>query len=140
MARVRLELPTVFPFATDIPVRITDMNYGGHLGNDALLSLLHEARVQFLRSFGWTEMNAGGAAIIMTDAVLVYRREAYAGDLLHVEVAVADVQSTTCDICYRVTDRSSGEETARGKTGIAFFDYTVRKLLPVPPEFRRRTG
>ena len=49
MPRVKVALPATFPFRTEIPVRITDLNYGGHLGNDALLGLLHEARVHFLR-------------------------------------------------------------------------------------------
>jgi acyl-CoA thioesterase FadM len=138
MSRVRLEMPEAFSFSTEIAVRITDVNYGGHLGNDALLTLLHEARVQFLRSFGWSEMDAAGAAMIMTDAVIVYRHEAYPGDILRVEIAVCDLQATTCDIFYRVTNRSTGIETARIKTGIAFFDYERRKIVPMPDQFRSR--
>ena len=40
MARMTLALPARFPFTTEIEVRITDLNYGRHLGNDALLSLV----------------------------------------------------------------------------------------------------
>ena len=54
MARIKIAVPPQFTFSTQIPVRITDINYGGHLGNDALLALLHEARVQFLRRYGYT--------------------------------------------------------------------------------------
>ncbi|WP_255669390.1 hypothetical protein [Myroides oncorhynchi] len=43
MARVKLNLPTEFIFETKIPVRITDLNYGNHLGNDKLLSISHAA-------------------------------------------------------------------------------------------------
>ena len=46
MARVEIELPEQFPFATEIPIRISDINYGNHLGNDAVLSLAQEARVR----------------------------------------------------------------------------------------------
>ena len=46
MARIKLTLPERFPFTTTIPIRITDLNYGGHVGNDTVLALLHEARVQ----------------------------------------------------------------------------------------------
>ena len=48
MARVKLEIPELLPFATELEVRVGDVNYGGHLGNDALLGLLHEARIRFL--------------------------------------------------------------------------------------------
>jgi hypothetical protein len=46
-----------------------DINYGGHLGNDAVLSLVHEARVRFLKQQGYTENNIEGAGIIMADAI-----------------------------------------------------------------------
>ncbi|MEK6756777.1 MAG: thioesterase family protein, partial [Bacteroidota bacterium] len=82
MARVELELPERFHFSVEIPLRITDINYGGHLGNDALLSLLHEARVQFLRHHGFTEMNIDRRSIIMADAVILYKSEGFYGDVV----------------------------------------------------------
>ena len=51
MARVKLEVPSTFSFQTTIPIRITDVNYGGHVGNDSILSILHEIRIQFLKKF-----------------------------------------------------------------------------------------
>ncbi|MGN6400032.1 MAG: hypothetical protein ACTHMD_06240 [Flavisolibacter sp.] len=54
MARIKINLPENFFFNAAIPIRITDLNYGGHVGNDTILSLLHEARVQFLNHFHYT--------------------------------------------------------------------------------------
>ena len=59
MARIKLEVPENIHFKTKITLRVSDMNYGGHLGNDAVLSLAHEARVQFLKQFGYSEMDLG---------------------------------------------------------------------------------
>jgi acyl-CoA thioesterase FadM len=136
MPRVELELPERFQFVTDIPLRITDINYGGHLGNDALLSLLHEARVQFLRQYGFTEMNVDGQSIIMADAVLVYRSEGFYGDVARIEIAVGNMQSHGCDFIYRVTNKETGKELARAKTGILFYDYEKKKILQVPKKFK----
>jgi acyl-CoA thioesterase FadM len=136
MPRVELELPERFQFVTDIPLRITDINYGGHLGNDALLSLLHEARVQFLRQYRFTEMNVDGRSIIMTDAVLVYRSEGFYGDVARIEIAVSNMGSHGCDIIYRVTNKETGKELARAKTGILFYDYAEKKILQVPKKFK----
>ncbi len=36
MKRPRIEIPERFPHETRLRVRISDVNYGGHLGNDAL--------------------------------------------------------------------------------------------------------
>jgi acyl-CoA thioester hydrolase len=136
MARIKLDLPPVFKFSTELTVRITDINYGGHLGNDALLSLLHEARLRFLQSLGWSEMDCGGASIIMTDAAIVYRNEAFQGERLRIDVAVTDLQAMSCDIVYRVVNAGTAAEVARAKTGIAFFDYQARKVVPAPAAVR----
>ncbi len=138
MARIKLDLPDHFAFATEIPVRISDINYGGHLGNDAVLAIAHEARVRFLGSMGYTEQDAAGAGMIMLDAVVVYRSEGFYGDVLRVEIALGDPQTTGCDILYLMTNVASGKEVARVKTGMAFFDYARRKVIPMPEAFRAR--
>ncbi len=140
VARVRLEIPEKFPFTTEIPIRISDINYGGHLGNDAVLSIVHEARVRFFRYHGFTELNVGGAAIMMTDAVIVYRSEGFYGDVLTVDVGVSDMQSAGCDLVYRLRNRETGKEVARVKTGIVFIDPREKKIVPMPSAFREHCG
>jgi acyl-CoA thioester hydrolase len=135
MARIKLDLPGRFPFSTELRVRITDVNYGGHMGNDALLGLLHEARVQFLAHYGLSELDICGAGIIMADSVIVYKSEAFPGELLELAVGVADFNKYGCDFIYRVTERTSGREVARAKTGIVFFDYQRRVIQKVPQPF-----
>jgi len=34
MQRIKIDLPEFFSFTTPIKIRITDLNYGGHVGND----------------------------------------------------------------------------------------------------------
>jgi acyl-CoA thioester hydrolase len=136
MARVKLELPEHFPFSTEIPLRVGDINYGGHLGNDAVLSLIHEARVQFLKAYGFSELDVDGAGIIMADSVVVYRSEAFYGEVMVVDVTVGEFSRVGCDFFYRLSDQDSGREVVRAKTGIVFFDYEVRKTAAVPPKFK----
>lgn len=135
MARITLELPANFPFSTEIPIRITDVNYGGHLGNDALLALLHEARVQFLARYGLMELDIGGVGIIIADSVIIYQSEAFAAETLVIAVAVTDFNRYGCDFVYRVTEKRSGREVARAKTGIVFFDYQQRAIHNAPQPF-----
>jgi acyl-CoA thioesterase FadM len=136
MARVTLELPDEFQFSTEIQVRIGDINYGGHLGNDALLSLIHEARVRFLKEYGFTEFDIGGVGIIMVDSVIVYKSEGFYGDIIMVEVSIDDISTSGCDVIYRLSNKEIGKEVARAKTGIVFFDYKKRKVVGVPKQFR----
>lgn len=135
MARVKLELPEKFDFVTEMPVRITDINYGQHLGNDALLSFIHEARVRFLASLGLSELDVGGCGLIMVDAVIVYKAQAVYGDMLSIEVAAREFAPLGCDLVYRVSNPKSGTEIARAKTGILCYDYSRRKVVKCPEKF-----
>jgi acyl-CoA thioesterase FadM len=136
MARVKIELPKEFIFKTEIPIRINDINYGGHLGNDAVLSIAHEARLRFLKQHNFTEMNAGGAGIIMVDAVVQYKNEGFYGDIILIEIAVTDITGVGCDFVYRCTNKNTGTVIAIVKTGIVFFDYDKKKVVSVPERFK----
>ena len=140
MARIKLDLPETFDFATELPVRITDINYGQHLGNDALLALLHEARVRFLQSRGLSEVDVGGCGLIMVDAVLVYKAQAAYGAVLTIEIAAQDLDKLGCDFVYRVTNKATGGEVARAKTGVICFDYAAGKPVRCPERFRAALG
>ncbi len=136
MGRVKLELPDSFGFTTEIIVRIDDINYGGHLGNDSILSLVHEARVRFLKNVGFTEADIDGVGLIMTDVVIVYKSEGFYADVLKIEVAVSDLGKVGCDFVFKLSNKETGNEVARAKTGIVFFDYEHRKIVEVPEKFR----
>lgn len=138
--RIKLDLPDAFTFETRIPLRITDINYGGHLGNDSVLALIHEARVRFLGSFGYTEMNVEGASIIMSDAAIVFKGEGFYGDTVMIRVAAGMPEGTRFDLFYHLVNADSGKEIARVKTGLACFDYTTRKPVPVPESFAKKLG
>lgn len=136
MPRAKLDLPSEFHFSTELPLRIGDINYNNHLGNDTVLSLIHEARVRFWNQHGYTELNIEGMGTIMSDAVIIYKSEAFYGDVLSIDVAVADLQRVGFDFVYRLTNRETGKEVARAKTGIVFFDYEERKVVDIPEKFR----
>ncbi|GAB2773242.1 acyl-CoA thioesterase FadM [Hymenobacter luteus] len=138
MARVKVQLPETYLLAVEIPVRITDLNYGAHLGNDALLSILHEARVQFLRHLGQAEYDpATGLGHIMADVAIEYKGEGFYGDVLHIQMAATDLGKYGFDLVYWVKNQA-GREIARAKTGMLGFNYTTRQLLPLPEEYAAR--
>jgi acyl-CoA thioester hydrolase len=140
VARIKLEMPTVYPFRTELTVRITDINYGGHLGNSNVLALIHEARVRFLKSFGYSEIDVEGFGTIMLDSVVIYKAQAFAGDVLQIEVAAGDFSRLGCDIFYRITKKEGGAEVVLAKTGIAVFDYANQKRISPPEAFVKKLG
>ena len=129
--RIQLSLPDTFSFQTEIPVRITDINYGNHLGNDSILSMMHEARVQFLQNLGYKELEFEGAGLIMSDTAIIYKGEGFYGDVLTVKVTADDLNKFGFDLFYLFTNQH-GKEIARAKTGMLCFNYATRKLMSLP--------
>ena len=74
-----------------VPVGITDINCGNHLGNDSLVSLLHEARVAWLRQHGFTELDVAGASLIRGDLAVEYVKESFYGDVLHISISASGI-------------------------------------------------
>ncbi len=138
MPRITVALPDRFVFSTELAIYINHINYGHHLDNAALLALVSEARVRFFKALGYTELDVDGCGIIVADAAVQYRSEAFHGELLVFELAATDFNKYGCDIVYRITEKLSGREVARGKTGIIFFDYATKTKTEVPVRFIER--
>jgi len=138
MARIKLDMPDNYLFSTELCVRISDINYGGHMGNDAVLSMVHEARLRFLKHYHYAEFDVEGAGIIMTDSAIVYKAESFHGDRIQIDVTVADFNKYGCDLYYLLSNKDTAVEIAHAKTGIVFFDYNERKVIAVPEGFRNK--
>lgn len=138
MARIKIDMPDNYIFSTDLPVRISDINYGGHLSNDAMLSIIHEARVRFLSHYHYSELNIEGLGLIMTDSAIVYKAEGFHGDQLRIDVTVGDFNKYGCDIFYLISNKQTAVEVAHAKTGVVFFNYDVRKVQSVPEAFMNK--
>ncbi len=140
MARVKLELPEVFSFTTTIPVRITDVNYGNHVGNDAILSIIHEARMQYLRSLGYTEMDFGGAGMIMSDVAIEFKNESFYGETILASVAVGEVSKISFELYYKLEKETDAKKVviALAKTGMVCYDYELKKIIAIPQAAREK--
>ncbi|HYG01380.1 MAG TPA: thioesterase family protein [Chryseosolibacter sp.] len=140
MGRIHIALPEAFLFETELTIRVTDLNYGNHVGNDNILSLLHEVRVQFYRNLGYkNELNIEGeVGQIVTDAAIVYKSEAFLGDVLIGKIGVADFNKYGFDFIYQLVNKGTAKEVARAKTGTVYFDYAARKIAAIPLSFREK--
>jgi len=127
-------MPERYAFNTQIPVRIYDVNYGNHLGNDAIVSIMQEARLQFLKSIGCSELDLFGASLIQADTTVVYKSEGFYGDVLTVDVQPAEFTKAGFDLYYRIINQND-KLVANAKTGMVCFDYNARKIVPVPEKF-----
>lgn len=142
MPRITIILPEKFSFSCELSVRVSDLNYGGHVGNDAILTLMQEARVLYYRHIGFaSEIQLHGTVgQIIADAAVVYKSEAFLGDVLVIEIAAGDFTRVGFDLYYRITNRDTGREVSLGKTGVVCFDYNLRKVVSIPDAVRKALG
>ena len=135
MARIKIDLPAKVSFSTNIPVRITDINFGGHVGNDTILSIVHEARAQFFAFCGYTELDFSGAGTIMSDVAIEYKNQTYYGDSILASVAVGEITKVAFDLFYKLEKRSAAGKlipVALAKTWMVCYDYDLKKVTPIP--------
>lgn len=134
MARLQLDLPEHFIYATNLTVRVNDLNYGAHVGNDGMLVLMQQARIEFYRANGFKDEVSfeGSVGQVIADALVIYKAETFLGDVLTIQLAVADISKYGFDMLYLVTNQEIGKEVARAKTGIVCFDYEKRKIAVIP--------
>ena len=138
MPRIKIDLPTAYSFSAIIPIRITDINYGGHVGNDTILSLLHEARVQFLEKHGYSELESGGVGLIMSDVLIDFKKELFYGTNIKVSIVAGDFTNVTFNLYYKI-EIEAGENNmviATAKTGMVSYDYKKKKIAVLPEEVK----
>ena len=139
MARVKLVFPDENPlYIARVTLRVTDMNYGNHLGNDRLLAILQDARMQWLQSLGLSELDIGGCGLILADAALRFKNEGFYGDEVTITLFSGDQDRFGFELYYRVDTLRQSEaiRLAEAKTGMVCFDYKERKITTMPEPFR----
>jgi len=134
MGHRSLHLPNRFPFKTRLTVRITDLNYGAHVGNDRFLSFLHEIRVQFLGQVNILESDNEGVGLILTDVTMNFIGQSFHGDELDCAAAAANPGASRFDIYYKI--ERGGEPILRARTGMACFDYQRQRVCRMPDQIR----
>jgi 4-hydroxybenzoyl-CoA thioesterase len=138
MARVAVDLPEQFDFSIELPIYIGHINRGDHLGNEALIGFLNEARIHFMAAHGVDEYQQQGHMFINADLAVVYKSEGRYGETLKIEVAASGFHKYGCDMVYRVTEAKSGREIAIAKTAHLVFDPSAGKPVLAPPSLKQK--
>jgi acyl-CoA thioesterase FadM len=136
MARIKLAFPAGSIAQVNIPVRITDINYGNHLGNDAFVGIIHEARVKWLQQHHYTELNIEGAGLILSDLAVEFKAEGFYGDIIEVEIAVGETSSISFELFYKLSVKREDKNTvlALAKTGMVCYNYQAKKVMSMPEQ------
>ncbi len=138
MARIKIIFPEHTIATLSIPVRITDVNYGDHVGNDAFVAIIHEARMQWLRKHGYTELQIEGIGLIMSDLAVEFKNESFYGDIIEVNLAAGELSRVSFELYYQLSTKRNNETIllANAKTGMVCYDYEAKKVASVPEKLK----
>ena len=123
-------------YTTRLNVRVTDINYGGHLSNIALYSFFHEARIRYFFHLGISEGDIGEkVSLTQIEGHVEYKGEAFLGDELTVSVSVDDFSRTRFRVNYQIVRESDSKLIGRGYAVLAGFSYETRRPQRLPASF-----
>jgi acyl-CoA thioesterase FadM len=125
-------------FSTEIIVQVSDINYGGHVGNERYLLFAQETRMRFLASIGCSEMKFGPFGLVLVEAGVEYLAELFHGEKIIVSLAIENITRSSFDCFYKVETERGGNmiNSALIKTTMLCFDYTERKVRSIPEEIK----
>lgn len=131
-------MPKEWQYSTEMTVRVSDLNYGNHLGNDRFLSYAQEARLRYFQSLGYSELDFGGVSLIQADAQVVYKGEGHLGDKVRIELTLKKAGSSSFQVFYRFTNLTKNKPMAEISTAIVCFDYEAGRPVALPQEILER--
>ena len=142
MAKLKIEIPTQLLTTIHLPVRINDINYGNHVGNSAFVGLLHEARLQWLQQHQLSELQCGGAGLIMSSLAVEFKNEAFYTDTLAIHIYKGAITKVSFELVYQITTNRNEKQIviANAFTNMVCFNYDVKKVVAIPDVLMKVIG
>ena len=134
MARIKIDTSGNIVAEIKLRVRISNINYGNHVGNDAFVALIHEARMQWLQQNHFTELDINGTGIIMSGLAFEFKNEAFYGDEILIRISAGEVSKVSFELYYHLTTERNSQTMllAKAKTEMVCYDYQYKKVVAVP--------
>jgi acyl-CoA thioester hydrolase len=104
----------------------------GIVNNAVYLGYFETGRIEYLRALGrsYADVHAGGIDMVVTEAVVRYRRPLRFDDAFDIACACADVGRASFTFLYRI--ERDGELCAEGHTRHACIDSSTLRPIRVP--------
>ncbi|MEC8738735.1 MAG: thioesterase family protein [Bacteroidota bacterium] len=138
MGRIKLEIPSKKLYEHQIEIRVDDLNYGQHLGNEMILVYAQQTRIKWLESWNYSELSIEQKSIIQGDAAIEYQSEGFLNNQIITSLFLGTVGRASFELYYLFFNKSLNKVLARAKTGIVFYDYSLKKSVSIPEAFKEK--
>jgi acyl-CoA thioesterase FadM len=84
-------------------------------------------------------MDAGGTGLIMADLGIEFKREAYYGEEILIEIAAGEIARVSFELFYQLSTERNQEKVilAKAKTGMVCYQYELKKTVSVPDSLQQ---
>lgn len=137
MSRIKLKQCEKYSFYYNYVINVRDINYGGHLSNDAVVGIIHESRIHLLQSMGFTELDLGDkiTGLIMVDLAVNFVNQGFMLETLKVFSQITEIKNSSFRICSKLVKEKDNITVALIETGLVAFDYKDKIVSAIPEIF-----
>jgi four helix bundle protein len=136
--KLELQMPDYYPFQCEMLIRKTDVTMDIHVSFASILDIVFEGHLRFFKSLGYDVTDVENRSLIFANAVILYKGELLADDIVRIEVRADNFLEKGCDLFFHLTKDSGKIIVADIKIRMLFFDYSIRKVALVPEEFKSK--
>ncbi|HPU30233.1 MAG TPA: thioesterase family protein [Syntrophorhabdaceae bacterium] len=135
MTEIILHEQDTYDFQYKLQIQIGHINYAGHVGHDAIIAIIWEARTQLFKLLGVSELDLGDkrTGIIMKDLAVNFHGKLFLFDEILVESHIGNIKKNGFRIYYRIL--KNDKKIAIAETGFLTYDYQNKKVVPIPSTF-----
>lgn len=126
-----------FPVVTRVKIRFRDIDAFGHVNNAVYFTFMEMARVDYFTRMGLRTNDLPRPFFIVAAASCQYKAPIQLHTALAVQVRVSRLGKASFDMEYHLVDEATGQLLATGHTTQVVFDYTEKRSVPMPDEWRR---
>jgi acyl-CoA thioester hydrolase len=135
MPKTKLRAKPDYSFQYHTYLKIRDINYANHLSNDAVVSLINEARIDMFNKIGCAEFALGDphTGIVIADLVVNYKKQGYLGDEIIIHSDIDEIEQKGFRIFFKI--QRGDDLMVLAETGVVVFDYQAGNITTVPKIF-----
>lgn len=136
MSNTEIQIPSKFAFSTELSIRRIDLSLDLHVSFASILDLVMEAHLRLLQNYNFTPSDIFGKSVIFANANVVYQGELLFNDQVRIEATPDNFLDKGFDYIFRLTKQNGTVPIALVKIRVLFFDYSIKKVVRVPEEFK----
>ncbi len=127
----------IFHFSTPIKIRFRDLDAFGHVNNAVFFTLMEVARVDYCQHVGLLKNEWPSVFFIIAEATCQFKAPIQLDTPLRIQVRATNLRNSSFTLEYQFVDQTTGQILAHGRTVQVMYDYTARRSVPLPAEWRQ---